>query len=72
VVAAHTVALTSGAASITANGGDADSAGPAGGGGGGVVVVITTSAKPAGVTLSAAGGYSQINTGYPGFTDWLS
>ena len=56
------------------NGGAGGGAGAlilAGGGGGGVVVVITATAKPAAMTLSAAGG-SGAQPGNPGFTAWLN
>ena len=71
--------VATGSASITANGGRSGGS-DSGGGGGGVVVVISTSPKPAGVTLSAAGG--PVGTGgggdnggtagSPGFTEWLN
>lgn len=69
VIAASTVEVA-GSAAITARGGDG-----LGGGGGGVVIVISTSPKPAGLTLSAAGGVdigSGTGPGEPGTTRWLN
>jgi hypothetical protein len=79
MIAANTIVLESGSASIDANGGAGIDG--AGSGGGGVVVVITTSSQPSGLTLSAAGGTisgaegspaESGEAGSPGFTDWLS
>jgi hypothetical protein len=69
VVAVRSVTV-SGSASITARGGEG-----LGGGGGGVVVVVSSVPKPAGLTLSAAGGPSgagPILDGEAGFTEWLN
>jgi hypothetical protein len=71
VVVARSVAL-GGPAAITADGGAGGTTfGASGGGGGGVVVVITATAKPAALTLSAAGGSGTGGVGAPGFTAWL-
>jgi collagen triple helix repeat protein len=71
LVAARTVAV-SGSASISADGHEGLF-----GGGGGVVVVVSSSAQPAGLTLSAAPGVSELSAepalqAKAGFTKWLN
>ena len=69
VVVARSV-VVKGHAVISAAGGNGS--GDGGGGGGGVVVVVSTSPRPAGVTISAAGGSSALHKGSAGFSAWLS
>ncbi len=71
LVAARTVAV-SGSASISANGAEGLF-----GGGGGVVVVVSSNPQPAGLTLSAAPGVSELSAeptlqAKAGFTKWLN